>query len=163
MLVVQPCKMQDLRGQGGRGRGGMHQVLESHQGQEIHSKARIPARVPQRLFYEAVEAKLKWKDVRDPEDSCRHRVEPVGNKTGKVTQVLKPSESSDSFMRPRCQTWSYRIFGVCHPGLQKSCLTLSLLAVPPVLHFEREVFTLRQCLLEVYYLSLNFTGIKSLS
>lgn len=118
---------------------------------------------PERLFYEAVEAKLKWKDVRDPEDSCRHRVEPVGNKTGKVTQVLKPSESSDSFMRPRCQTWSYRIFGVCHPGLQKSCLTLSLLAVPPVLHFEREVFTLRQCLLEVCYLSLNFTGIKSLS
>lgn len=77
---------------------------------------------PERFFHEAVEVKLKWKNVRDPEDSCRYRVEPVGDKTGKATQALKPSEPSDSFMRPRCQTWSYRIFGVCHPGLQKSCL-----------------------------------------
>ena len=29
---------------------------------------------PERLFREAVETKLEWKDVRD---SCRHRVEPA--------------------------------------------------------------------------------------
>lgn len=36
-----------------------------------------------------------------------------------------PLEPSDSLMSSRCQTWSYRIFGVCSPGLQSLCWSIT--------------------------------------